>query len=273
MAVTKRIRFEVLRRDNYTCRYCRTRNNELTVDHVVAKALGGTDLPDNLVAACKDCNAGKSSATADASLVADVREDALRHAEMIKQTYAVLVQRLGKRDTYLEEFEEGYRGTLPFDWESTLGRWFELGVPIELVNDAAVQAHRKVGSMTSFGRFKYMCAIVWRQAHAVDDTVALKADLLGAFMSEEDRENEDYDTFHRGWDSGRKRGHDEGFAAARRVWETHDFITMQLHNVVEKSFPRQAAHYRGEFDDSLAMITTGTIPTMDPDPWAVAADF
>lgn len=39
MAVTKRTRFEVLRRDNYTCRYCHATDNPLTVDHVVPRAL------------------------------------------------------------------------------------------------------------------------------------------------------------------------------------------------------------------------------------------
>jgi hypothetical protein len=31
MAVSKRTRFEVLRRDNYTCRYCRSAENSLRV--------------------------------------------------------------------------------------------------------------------------------------------------------------------------------------------------------------------------------------------------
>ena len=72
MAVTKRTRFEVLRRDNYTCRYCRSTENELTIDHVVPVALGGTDDPDNLVACCRDCNAGKSSTSPGAELVANI---------------------------------------------------------------------------------------------------------------------------------------------------------------------------------------------------------
>lgn len=58
MTVSKRIRFEVLRRDNYTCRYCggSAPDVKLTVDHVMPVALGD---PTNLVTACKDCNAGK----------------------------------------------------------------------------------------------------------------------------------------------------------------------------------------------------------------------
>ena len=55
MAVSKRTRFEVLRRDDYTCRYCRSTENPLTIDHVVPEALGGGNDPSNLVAACRDC--------------------------------------------------------------------------------------------------------------------------------------------------------------------------------------------------------------------------
>lgn len=57
MAVSKRTRFEVLRRDNHTCRYCgqAAPDVKLTVDHVTPVALGGTDDPANLVTACAEC--------------------------------------------------------------------------------------------------------------------------------------------------------------------------------------------------------------------------
>ncbi|WP_075737496.1 HNH endonuclease [Streptomyces acidiscabies] len=63
MAVSKRLRYEILRRDNHTCRYCGASAPDvpLRVDHVTPVALGGTDTPDNLVAACEPCNSGKSS--------------------------------------------------------------------------------------------------------------------------------------------------------------------------------------------------------------------
>ena len=63
MAVTKRTRFEVLRRDGNRCRYCgaSAADSPLTIDHVLPTALGGTDDPSNLVAACKDCNTAKKS--------------------------------------------------------------------------------------------------------------------------------------------------------------------------------------------------------------------
>lgn len=80
MAVSKRLRYEVLRRDNHACRYCGRSAPEvaLTVDHVVPVALGGSDDPTNLVAACRDCNAGKSASSPDAQIVDDIAADALR---------------------------------------------------------------------------------------------------------------------------------------------------------------------------------------------------
>ena len=61
MAVSKRIRFEALRRSNFACFYCGRPAPlvQLEVDHVIPRARGGCDEPWNLVAACQDCNAGK----------------------------------------------------------------------------------------------------------------------------------------------------------------------------------------------------------------------
>lgn len=62
MSVGKRLRFEILKRDNFRCCYCgRTPGVvELYVDHVIPRAKGGSDEPSNLVTTCFDCNAGKS---------------------------------------------------------------------------------------------------------------------------------------------------------------------------------------------------------------------
>lgn len=58
-----RERFEVLKRDNFSCHYCgRTTADgiKLHVDHVIPVAKGGTNDLENLVAACDECNLGKS---------------------------------------------------------------------------------------------------------------------------------------------------------------------------------------------------------------------
>ena len=60
--ISKALRFEILTRDGYRCRYCGAGapTVQLQIDHVLPRSLGGRDDASNLVAACFDCNAGKS---------------------------------------------------------------------------------------------------------------------------------------------------------------------------------------------------------------------
>jgi|TARA_B110001454_G_scaffold67707_1_gene65999 5-methylcytosine-specific restriction endonuclease McrA len=56
-------RKNILVRDNYTCQYCETYSNALTVDHIIPKFRGGEDIWENLVGACKNCNQKKGTRT------------------------------------------------------------------------------------------------------------------------------------------------------------------------------------------------------------------
>ncbi|GAW29381.1 HNH endonuclease [Carboxydocella sp. ULO1] len=59
------LRFRVLERDGFRCAYCGRSPSEhgitLHVDHVIPKSLGGSDLMNNLITACMECNEGKSN--------------------------------------------------------------------------------------------------------------------------------------------------------------------------------------------------------------------
>ena len=70
--ITKRLRFEVFKRDKFTCQYCGRSAPDvvLHVDHIVPTSKGGeTDIM-NLVTACADYNLGKSNVTlADDSVI------------------------------------------------------------------------------------------------------------------------------------------------------------------------------------------------------------
>lgn len=65
--LSQRLRFEVLRRDSFTCRYCGRSAPEvaLHIDHVVPVAAGGDNVPENLVTACQGCNLGKGARLLD----------------------------------------------------------------------------------------------------------------------------------------------------------------------------------------------------------------
>jgi hypothetical protein len=60
--LSKRLRFEVFKRDLFTCQYCGRRPPEvmLHADHVVPVVEGGSDDPSNLTTSCVDCNQGKA---------------------------------------------------------------------------------------------------------------------------------------------------------------------------------------------------------------------
>lgn len=62
MAISVRVRFEVFKRDDFTCRYCGRKSPEvvLEVDHIVPVCEGGSDDPMNLATSCWECNSGKS---------------------------------------------------------------------------------------------------------------------------------------------------------------------------------------------------------------------
>jgi hypothetical protein len=62
VAVSVRKRFEVFKRDDFTCRYCGRTSPAvvLEVDHIVPKAEGGSDDEMNLATSCWECNHGKS---------------------------------------------------------------------------------------------------------------------------------------------------------------------------------------------------------------------
>lgn len=216
MAVTKRTRFEVLRRDNYTCRYCRSTDGALTVDHVTPRSLGGSDDPSNLVACCKDCNAGKSSAAPDASLVAEVTDDAIRHAERIKQAYKILVEQLGEQDDYISEFATEFKGrTVPQGWKGSLIRWFEMGVPIEIVIDAGHRADcRTYASTDAESWFKYLAGVVWKKAETVTEEVRRREPFDGCWYSWSDLIDIRWEEYQRGHAAGEEEGSDSVFFTA-----------------------------------------------------------
>lgn len=59
----KRLRFEVFKRDHFTCQYCGAQPPEIVLvpDHIVPVDAGGETTIENLITACEPCNQGKSN--------------------------------------------------------------------------------------------------------------------------------------------------------------------------------------------------------------------
>ena len=67
-----RLRFEIFKRDNFTCQYCgRNVKNDgvkLHCDHIKPRNSGGLNNIDNLITSCMECNIGKSDVLLDKRL-------------------------------------------------------------------------------------------------------------------------------------------------------------------------------------------------------------
>ncbi len=71
--LSKTIRFEVFKRDSFACQYCGRKAPDvlLDIDHIEPVAKGGTNDLLNLIAACRDCNSGKSDKRLSQTTVLD----------------------------------------------------------------------------------------------------------------------------------------------------------------------------------------------------------
>lgn len=60
-AIGKRVRFDIFKRDRFTCRYCGAQPPDviLVIDHVRPVVEGGDNEDINLITACEACNQGK----------------------------------------------------------------------------------------------------------------------------------------------------------------------------------------------------------------------
>lgn len=68
-SISKKIRFEVFKRDKFTCQYCGAKSPDavLNVDHIEPVAKGGTNELINLLTSCADCNSGKGARRLDSN--------------------------------------------------------------------------------------------------------------------------------------------------------------------------------------------------------------
>ena len=61
--LSKSVRFEVFKRDSFTCQYCGKSAPDvvLEVDHIIPVSKGGDNDISNLITSCFECNRGKSN--------------------------------------------------------------------------------------------------------------------------------------------------------------------------------------------------------------------
>lgn len=83
-AVSKKMRFEVFKRDSFTCQYCGRKAPDIVlhIEHITPVSKGGKNTLMNLVTSCVECNMGKGARKlSDNSVV----EKAQKQAELLQE--------------------------------------------------------------------------------------------------------------------------------------------------------------------------------------------
>jgi len=166
--VSKKKRFDVFKRDSFTCQYCGATPPSvvLEVDHINPVSLGGKNSIDNLITACFSCNRGKS-----AGLLSDIPQTLKDRAEEVKEREsqikgynAVLTERATRLTNEAWVVAAAIEGEDWFDEFSkddlqSIKKFLEK-LPAQEVIEAAESANRKVfGNVER--RFRYFCGICW----------------------------------------------------------------------------------------------------------------
>lgn len=108
-AISKRTRFEVFKRDDFTCQYCGQRPPDVVLhtDHIEPHSKGGSDDIDNLITACHECNLGKSDKDLGDKAV---RPDAMLISAEVAQELAELRTARAITEAYSAEIDSAASG-------------------------------------------------------------------------------------------------------------------------------------------------------------------
>lgn len=218
MAITKRTRFEVLRRDEHTCQYCGAKAPDvvLQIDHVVPMALGGSDKPDNLVTACKDCNAGKTSIAPDAPIVQKLSAEASAYALGMMDKMTRFREDVESLDDYVDEFlavwenwgsgEGDERTTVPLppEYRMSLFKWKQMGIPVSVFALAIPTAMTRT-TVKRPDKFSYMAGIVWNMVNQREIDYSVTDETAAVFTSTEAEKYVEQE-WQQGFAAGKRRG-------------------------------------------------------------------
>lgn len=110
-SISKKVRFEIFKRDNFQCQYCGRYAPEviLEIDHITPIKHNGKTENINLITACFDCNHGKGSKELSDSQVLEQQREQLNELNTRKEQMQMLIQwkreLLKLEDTQINEIE------------------------------------------------------------------------------------------------------------------------------------------------------------------------
>lgn len=166
-SIGKTVRFEVFKRDSFTCQYCGNTPPAvvLELDHVIPVSGGGSDDIDNLLTACFDCNRGKGArqlgqvpaTVAEKMALAEERAVQLKaYEKMLNAARRRLLKAVDEVVAVYEARDPGY--TLTESARSSIERFLK-----KLPLPEVIEAMEKALLVKPDASFKYFCGICWNK--------------------------------------------------------------------------------------------------------------
>lgn len=165
--MSKRVRFEVFKRDGFSCQYCGATPPKviLEVDHIDPVAGGGSDDIDNLVTACFSCNRGKGavSLTSVPQSLADKAAEVVEREEQLAGYQAILAAKRERLEDDSWAVFRHWRGEEETTHErfNSVKRFVEL-LGLDDVLDA-VDVTRGACIYSDRREFLYFCKVCWNK--------------------------------------------------------------------------------------------------------------
>ena len=171
MSITKKMRFEVFKRDGFRCAYCGRTPPVVTleVDHIQPKSRGGKNDINNYITACFDCNRGKRDIPLDKiPPLLSQNIEVLKEKETQLKEYRRFIEKVERREKKdIEDISQIYRDSYPeYDFSDNF-KYVSIRKFIQLLpKHEVMDSLRKAVSKFSYNKedaTKYFCGICWRK--------------------------------------------------------------------------------------------------------------
>lgn len=167
-AISKKLRFEIFKRDLFTCQYCGAKPPTviLEVDHIIPVVSGGENQEDNLLTSCFDCNRGKG-----ARLLTEAPE-ALTEKIKLQKEKQIQLKEFEKLLQKQKDLMEGYVLELEYEFYKSMkcsfSESFKLSVKIffKKLNKTEVIDSLEIALTKEYSperTLKYFCGVCWNR--------------------------------------------------------------------------------------------------------------
>jgi len=169
-SISKKIRFEIFKRDGFQCAYCGNvpPHVVLEIDHINPVSKGGDNDPDNLISSCGTCNRGKGATplTAAPQSLAEKAKQIVESEAQLRGYYEIIQAKKDRIESEVWEVldtlnpgssEEGVHKKQFQSAKLFVGR---LGFH-ETLEAAEIAAAN--GPRANYARFQYFCGVSWNK--------------------------------------------------------------------------------------------------------------